>query len=56
MENVHAVELIEAFDDLNEDVPDLEFAEMSPFILLLTDSVREVAFRSIFHDDAIVNL
>lgn len=55
MENVHAVELIEAFDDLNEDVPDLEFAEMSPFILLFADSVREVAFGSIFHDDAIVS-
>ena len=52
MEYVHAMQLAQSFDDLNEDAPDLNLRNKSSSLLLLGDSVGEGSFRGVLHNNA----
>jgi len=51
VENVGVVEGLEAFDDLDENAPDVFLAEVGLFFLVPRDFLEKVAIIGVFHND-----
>ena len=53
MENVRVVQRFQTLDHLNEDTPDVLFAQVGLFFLVASDFLEKVAIVCVLHDDAI---
>lgn len=52
MENIYVVQRFKALDELNEDAPDVFFAQVGLFLLMARNLLEKITVVCILHNDA----